>query len=47
MPVAEQKMLVPLMMKTQRAAIFEIGFVGVPLNVDTCVEVSVPEDVVW
>jgi hypothetical protein len=40
MPVRDQKMLIPLIMKSQRSTIFEIGFVGLPLNVDTCVEVS-------
>jgi hypothetical protein len=41
MPVSEQKLIIPLMVKTQRSTIFEIGFVGLPLNVDTCVEVKI------
>jgi hypothetical protein len=41
MPVSEQKLVIPLVIKTQRTTIFEIGFVGLPLNMDTCVEVGV------
>jgi hypothetical protein len=46
MPVSEQKLLIPLTIKSQRSNIFEIGFVGLPLNVDTCVEVRLDLDTI-